>query len=247
MSGTGMSFGAAALGGLASFLSPCVLPLVPAYLCYIAGASLEELTAEDGAPRALSYRALTTALLFVLGFSTVFVALGASASALSRLLIGHLDILGRVAGIVIIVLGLHFTGLFRLRFLDREARFNPETGGGSLVGAYVVGLAFAFGWTPCIGPILGTILALAAAKDTLPYGAALLATYSLGLGVPFLLAAWGLRGFLKFATRFRRHLHAMEVATGALLVATGVLILFGSLQSLSYLLLDVFPGLGRLG
>ena len=242
-----VSYGAAALGGIASFLSPCVLPLVPAYLCFVAGASLDELGGEGAEQHRLSHRALATAALFVLGFSTVFIALGASASALSRQLVGHLDILSRVAGLLVILLGLHFTGLFRLRFLDREARFNPDARRGSLVGAYVVGLAFAFGWTPCIGPILGTILTLAAARDTLPYGASLLAVYSLGLGVPFLLAAFGLRGFLAFSARFRRHLHAMEVATGAMLVVTGVLVFAGSLQSLSYFLLDWFPGLGKLG
>jgi cytochrome c-type biogenesis protein len=242
-----LSYGAAALGGIASFLSPCVLPLVPAYLCFVAGANLDELSGPDAERRGLSHRTLLTALLFVLGFTTVFVALGASASALSRILIGHLNVLGRLAGILIILLGLHFTGLFRLRFLDREARFNPDTRRGTLIGAYVVGLAFAFGWTPCIGPILGTILALAAARDTLPYGASLLAVYSLGLGVPFLLAAWGLRGFLAFSARFRRHLHAMEIATGLLLVATGILVFLGSLQTLSYFLLDLFPGLGKLG
>lgn len=242
-----LSYGAAALGGIASFLSPCVLPLVPAYLCFVAGANLEELNGPDAERRGLSHRTLLTALLFVLGFTTVFVALGASASALSRLLVGHLDVLGRVAGVLIILLGLHFTGLFRLRFLDREARFNPDARRGSLIGAYVVGLAFAFGWTPCIGPVLAAILAVAGSETSVARGAVLLAAYSAGLGAPFLLAAFAMRPFVGLLKRLRSRFVYVEKVMGALLVLTGIAFLGGWITSASFWLLETFPALGRLG
>lgn len=246
-----ISYFAAALGGLVSFLSPCVLPLVPAYLCFVAGTSLDRVldqsTGQASLSRDLSRRMLLSALAFVLGFTVVFVALGASASAIHRLLIGHLDILARIAGAAIVLLGLHVMGVLRLPVLNREVRLQPSARGGTLGGAFLVGLAFAFGWTPCIGPILGTILAIAAHDDRLVYGVSLLTTYSLGLGVPFVLAALGMRAFLRVSVHLRRHMRALERGTGALLVLTGALIFAGSLQSLSYYLLDAFPGFARLG
>jgi len=248
MTGIEIGFMAAGLGGLISFLSPCVLPLVPAYLCFVAGISHDRLT--DAGARdnpELRRQVMAGAVAFVLGFTTVFVALGASASAISNLLVGQLDILGKIAGAVIVLFGLHMAGLLRIPWLNREARFAPDQRGGGLLGAYIVGLAFAFGWTPCIGPILGAILAVAASQDTLTSGMALLAVYSLGLGVPFLLAAWGVRAFMGFMQRFRRHLHTVELVSGGLLIVTGVMIFFGSLQSFSYLLLELFPALGTIG
>ncbi len=189
---------AAAIGGLISFLSPCVLPLVPAYLCFIAGTSLEELTREDAQGKPLASEGLTQrvalgAVGFVLGFTTIFVALGASASAINPLIVQHKDILSRIAGGIIIVFGLHYMGLFRLAFLDREARFHIAGSGEGersplmqFASPYLLGLAFAFGWTPCIGPILATILTIAAAQESLTAGLSLLTVYSLGLCIPFL-------------------------------------------------------------
>lgn len=247
MTGIEISYPAAAIAGLISFLSPCVLPLVPAYLCFVAGSSLEQLTQSAPASPELRGRVMAAAIAFVLGFTTVFTALGASASVINQLLLGQLDLAARLAGAIIVLLGLHTAGVLRIALFNREARFAPAVRGRGLVGAYVVGLAFAFGWTPCIGPILGVILAVAASNDTLSYGVSLLLAYSLGLGAPFLLAAWGMRGFMEFMRRFKSHIRKLEIATGGLLVATGVLIFFGSLQSLSYWLLETFPALGKIG
>lgn len=242
-----MSFAVAALGGAISFLSPCVLPLVPAYLCFVAGTTLERLTGPEDEAEASYRKVLPAAIAFVLGFTTVFVALGASASAVNRLLLGNFEIISQIAGAVIIVFGLHYMGLFRIALLYREARFNPDRIGGGAIGAYVVGLAFAFGWTPCIGPILATILTLAASSDSLERGVALLTVYSLGLGVPFLLAALAIKPFMKFLTRFRRHLRKVEIGAGLLLVATGVMMLTGTFSQFGYYLLEAFPALGRIG
>ncbi len=246
MGGFDISYLAAAGGGLISFLSPCVLPLVPAYLCFLAGVSLEELTGKEAA-RPVMPRALLAALAFVLGFTTVFVTMGASASAVSGLVMQHMGVIGKVAGVVIIVLGLHYVGLFRIALLDRELRFNPRRIWGGWIGAYVIGLAFAFGWTPCIGPILATILTIAASRESLGFGTSLLTVYSLGLGIPFLLAALAVKPFLKFVGRFRAHLHKVEMGAGALLVVTGVMIFTNSLQSMGFYLLEMFPALGNIG
>jgi cytochrome c-type biogenesis protein len=242
-----VSYAAAAGAGLLSFLSPCVLPLIPAYLCYIAGTSLEDLTAEGGVDRALARKVAIAALAFVLGFSTVFVVMGASASAINRLIFDHIDIISKVAGAVIVIFGLHYMGLFKIAFLYREARFNPQKTPAGLLGAYVLGLAFAFGWTPCVGPILSTILAIAAGQDSVVYGVSLLSVYAAGLGIPFMIAALAVEPFMKFLGRFRRHLHKVEMAAGALLVVTGVLIFTDSLQVLSYWLLEAVPILGEIG
>ncbi|MCF8470669.1 MAG: cytochrome c biogenesis protein CcdA [Parvibaculum sp.] len=259
VAGLDMSYAAAAAGGLISFLSPCVLPLVPAYLCFIAGTSLEELTREDaeGKPLAsegLTARVATGAIGFVLGFTTIFVALGASASAINPLILEHKELLGRIAGGVIIVFGLHYMGLFRIAFLNRDARFHiPGSGEGArspfmqFASPYLLGLAFAFGWTPCIGPILATILTIAAAQESLTSGVALLTVYSLGLGIPFLAAAFAVRGFLTFAARFRRHMHKVEIAAGVLLVGTGLMMVTGTFERIAIFIIDTFPVLARLG
>jgi len=242
-----LSYVAAAAGGAISFLSPCVLPLVPAYLCFVAGTSLERLVEQGNVDRALARTVLLSSLAFVLGFSTVFVIMGASASAINRIVFQHIDVISKVAGILIIVFGLHYMGLFRIALLNREARFNPERKRAGLIGAYLIGLAFAFGWTPCIGPILATILTIAASRDSLWYGVSLLAVYALGLGIPFLAAAFAINPFLQFMRRFRRHLHKVEIGAGLLLVATGVLIFSNNLGQLGYYLLEAFPALGRIG
>ncbi|MZR31241.1 cytochrome c biogenesis CcdA family protein [Sneathiella litorea] len=249
MAGLEISYLAAAGGGIISFLSPCVLPLVPAYLCLVAGTSLEELAEpeESGSLKGIDWRVVATSIIFVLGFSTVFVLLGASASYINRLLIEHLELLSKIAGGVIIIFGIHMTGLVRIPLLYREARFNDLEKPRSWIGAYVIGLAFGFGWTPCIGPILGTILAIAASDSSLGYGVSLLGVYSLGLGIPFILAAFTINRFLSFMRGFRRYFKLVEVATGLILIATGLLIFTGQFQILAYWFLETFPGLATLG
>jgi len=234
---------AAVAAGILSFLSPCVLPLVPPYLTFIAGTTIEEL-AEVGETRARR-DTLFAALLFVAGFATVFVTLGATASVFGQIVRAHIEFLSLVAGLAIIAMGLHFLGLFRLAFLYREKRFSVEKPIG-LWGAYLMGLAFAFGWTPCIGPILAAILALAGTEDTVARGAALLAVYSAGLGIPFIIAALAMAPFLHFMQRFRAHFGKVERVVGVLLVVTGVAFITGGVQRASYWLLDACPGLANL-
>jgi len=233
------------VGGILSFVSPCVLPLVPPYLCYIAGLSLDEL-AETGAPGRSGAHVIRSALAFVLGFSTVFVALGATASLIGQSLARHLDVLTIIGGIAVIVMGLHFLGAFRIPLLYRQARLHIDRPPG-MVGGYVLGLAFAFGWTPCIGPVLAAILFVAGSEETAARGAFLLLVYSLGLGVPFLLAASFSPAFLTWASRFRRHLPGVEKAMGGLLVLTGILFLTGQMSVMSFWLLEKFPGLATIG
>jgi cytochrome c-type biogenesis protein len=236
---------AALVAGMLSFLSPCVLPLVPPYLVYLTGASLERLADAETKPR-VRRETIVAALLFVLGFSTVFVALGASASAVGAVLRIYSNELAIVAGIVIIVMGLHFLGLTPIAWLMREKRFDVAKPVG-LWGAYLMGLAFALGWTPCIGPILAAILAVAASQATVAKGAGMLAIYSLGLGVPFLVAALAVEPFAAFLVRFRAHLGLVEKAMGGLLVLTGIAFLTGTVGEVSYWLLDTFPMLGKIG
>ena len=240
-----VSIPAALIAGLVSFLSPCVLPLVPPYLIYLTGATIEHV--ENKEPASASKRAIMmSALLFVLGFSTVFVALGASASLIGGLIRAWSAELSILAGIVIIIMGLHFLGLTRIGLLMREGRLTAPKPVG-LWGAYIMGLAFAFGWTPCIGPILAAILALASSEDTVASGAGLLFVYSLGLGIPFLLAAGFAPIFLGWSKNFRRHLPKVEKAMGVLLVLTGALFITGQMATLSYWMLETFPGLATLG
>jgi cytochrome c-type biogenesis protein len=239
-----VSIPAAAAAGLLSFLSPCVLPLVPPYLTFLAGTTAEDLATEE---RELARRdILLAALLFVCGFSTVFVALGATASVFGRVLRANLHLLSAGAGVVIIIMGLHFLGLFRIALLYREKRAHVEKPMG-LFGPYVMGLAFAFGWTPCIGPILAAILAVAGTQDTAWQGAGLLAVYSAGLGLPFLGAAVAMQPFLDFLARFRRHFDKVEKIAGGLLVAAGIAFLTGGMQEFSFWLLQSFPALANFG
>ena len=236
---------AALLAGLVSFLSPCVLPLVPPYLVYLAGTSLERLADED--PKTGStYQTVLAALLCVCGFATGFVALGASASVFGALLRAYSYQLGLVAGVAIIIMGLHFLGITPIALLYRQKRAEMAKPVG-LWGAYAMGLAFAFGWTPCIGPILAAILAVAASEQTVAKGAGLLAVYSAGLGIPFLLAAFAIEPFAKFLARFRRHLGYVERVMGALLVLTGIAFLTGFVGQASFWLLEMFPALGTIG
>jgi cytochrome c-type biogenesis protein len=242
-----VSVQAALLAGIISFLSPCVLPLVPSYLCFITGATLDELSDGDGASVSQQRRAFLAALMFVLGFSTVFVTLGASASVAGQLLREYLGVLSQIAGVFIILMGLHFLGAFKLAFLHREARYHHHSRPVGLLGAYGIGLAFAFGWTPCIGPILATILTIAASEQDVARGAGLLAIYSLGLGIPFLLAAAGVGTFLGFFGYFKRHLVMVERLMGGLLVLTGIMFLTGSMQTMAYWFLEQFPWPATIG
>jgi cytochrome c-type biogenesis protein len=240
-----VSIPAALIAGLVSFLSPCVLPLVPPYLIYLTGATVEHVANDEAA--ASSKRAvMMSALLFVLGFSTVFVALGASASLIGGLIRAWSAQLSILAGIVIIVMGLHFLGLTRIGLLMREGRLPiPKPVG--LWGAYVMGLAFAFGWTPCIGPILAAILSIAAAEATVAKGAGLLAVYSAGLGIPFLIAAFMVEQFSTLFSRMKAHLATVERAMGVLLVVTGIGFLTGAVTNVSVWLLETFPSLQSFG
>ena len=239
----------AAGAGALSFLSPCVLPLVPPYLCYMAGVSVEDFRNDDGTATAGSNRTalLTASIAFVFGFSTVFVALGAGASSIGQLLREWQQPLAMVAGLLIILMGLNFLGVLRIPLLSREARFQAGGQPASVTAAYVMGLAFAFGWTPCIGPVLGPILTLAGGSATVGEGAALLAAYSAGLGIPFIVAALFSGAFMRFAGRFRSQLGRVEKVIGALLVVAGILFLTGGVQTASYWLLETFPALGTLG
>ncbi len=239
----------ALLAGALSFLSPCVLPLVPPYLCYMAGISVEQFRGEGNPVVVVNTRraVLGAALFFTLGFATVFVALGAGASTIGVLLRQHLDLLSKIGGLIIIIMGLNFLGVFRIGLLSREARFQGGGKPATLPGAYVMGLAFAFGWTPCIGPVLGAILGVAASRETVGDGALLLAIYSLGLAVPFWIAAGFSGAFMRFLSRFRRHLGAVEKLMGGLLILTGLAFMFGLVSMVAIWFQQTFPILMQIG
>lgn len=247
MGGFDISYAGALVAGLLSFASPCVLPLVPPYLCFLGGVTMQQLTDTESIQARGARRVWVTAIAFVLGFASVFIALGATATMFGNLVAEHLQILSYIAGAVIIVLGLHFLGLFRIGILYREARFHIGQRPAGVIGAYVVGLAFAFGWTPCVGPVLAAILFVAASEESALYGATLLAVYAAGIGIPFLVAALAAGPFMAFVKRFRKHLNRVEQALGVLLVATGILFLTGSMADMAYWLLETFPGFGTIG
>ena len=232
----------ALVAGVVSFLSPCVLPIVPPYLAYMSGVSVSDLNRAEG-PRS----ALVPAIFFVMGLSTVFLLLGFAASALGKVLLSYSDLFSTVAGLVVMVFGAHFVGVYRIAFLDREARLEVGDQGGSAMGAYVLGLAFAFGWTPCIGPQLGAILSLAASEASIAKGLVLLGTYAIGLGIPFIMVALylprlgGLMGWMK------AHMAQIERVMGLLLWTVGLLMLTGGFSDFSFWLLETFPALARLG
>lgn len=237
-----------ALGaGVLSFASPCVLPLIPAYLCFLGGASLDELTAEGGVDKHVQRRVFISAIAFVLGFATVFVMLGATATAVSSMVAENINILSKIAGVIIVIFGLHYMGVFKIGFLNFEKRMHIESKPTSLIGAYIIGLAFAFGWTPCVGPILATILMVAASGDDVMYGVSLLAVYAAGIGFPFLLAAFAVKPFMAFLGRFRKHMRTVELSIGGLLVLTGIAIFTGSLAEVSNWILETFPAIAEVG
>ena len=237
----------ALIAGLLSFLSPCVLPLVPPYLCFLGGTTFDQLTSEDETPSHVYTTVVMSSVAFVLGFTTVFVILGATATAAGQLLAANLTLLAKIAGVVIIIAGLHFLGVIHLPILHREARYHSDSRPAGLVGAYVIGLAFAFGWTPCIGPVLGAILAVAAGEDSVRQGVSLLFVYSLGLGIPFVVAAIAIRPFLSTMQRFKRHLATVEKMLGGLLVLTGILFFTDAMTLISTWMLELFPGLAKIG
>ena len=225
-----MGIPAAFVAGLVSFLSPCVLPLVPGYVSLISGVGVEELKAQE---TAVLRRVMLNSIAFILGFSIVFVILGALSTEVGQIASQYKSVLAQVAGVLVIVFGLHLTGILRIKALYADKRLHNVKGGNTPWGAFVIGFAFAFGWTPCVGPILSGILVIAAAQNSVGKGILLLTVYSLGLAVPFLLTALGIERFMKFYTGFRRHMHVVEVASGALLIALGVLLVFGKFTLLA--------------
>ncbi|MEN8895274.1 MAG: cytochrome c biogenesis protein CcdA [Yoonia sp.] len=233
----------ALVAGLLSFLSPCVLPIVPPYLAYMGGVSVTDMEDELAARR----RVLLAAAFFVLGLSTVFLLLGFAFSAMGRMFLQFQDYFTTVAGIVVMIFGAHFIGVFRIGFLDREARVETGDRGGSALGAYVLGLAFAFGWTPCLGPILGTILGLAASEASLIRGTVLLGAYAIGLGIPFLLVAAFFPRLKGPMAWMKRHMDRIERISGLLLWTVGLMMLTGHFTTFSWWLLERFPTLATLG
>ena len=218
--------------GLISFLSPCVLPLVPGYISIVSGFSLDQLKAEQK-NTSLTHTVLLNSIMFIIGFPVTFITLGASATWIGQVLISRMQLFYRIAGLIIIIFGLHLLGIFRINALYQDKRFHSIQKPRGVLGALVLGLAFAFGWTPCIGPILAGILTIASTKQTVSQGVVLLAVYSMGLGIPFLMTSLGLNKFLAFYGRFKRHFHAVEMVSGGLVIIVGVLILTNNLSRLA--------------
>lgn len=237
---TNVSLLAAFAAGFLSFVSPCVLPLIPGYISFVSGVSVDEMRG-DTAPATSRLQVFLTSLAFVLGFSIVFVLLGASATAIGKFMFARLPLLSKIAGAILIVFGLHTMGVFRLAILDNEKRVHSQKKPAGPLGAMLVGVAFAFGWTPCIGPILGGILAIAGSKNSVREGVTLLAVYSLGLGIPFLLTSLAINQFFGAAKKIRRYYHAIELTSGALLVVIGVLIISGQLTIITRYLQPYLP------
>jgi cytochrome c-type biogenesis protein len=236
-----VTYVAALIAGLLSFISPCVLPLIPGYISFVSGVSLDEMRAGGTGARSSRRHVVATSLAFILGFSLVFIAFGASASAIGKFVLRNLPLLGKIAGIVIIIFGLHTMGVFKLRFLEMEKRAHAQAKPAGLLGAMLVGVAFAFGWTPCIGPILAGILAVAGSRETIRDGVILLAVYSLGLAIPFLLTSLAIDRFFAFTARIRRYYHTIELVSGGMLVVIGLLIFTGQFTLITQFLQPYLP------
>ncbi|HDI51020.1 cytochrome c biogenesis protein CcdA [candidate division KSB1 bacterium] len=236
----------ALLAGLTSFISPCVLPLVPAYISFISGVSVEDLVETDRKHRGTQKIALKS-LIFILGFSLIFILLGASATFIGKFLLSQLHFFTKVGGVIIVIFGLHLTGIFKIRFLNYEKRFHTRGNQLGVVGIFGLGIAFAFGWSPCIGPILAAILALASTQETVLQGVLLLSFYSLGLAIPFFLTGLATSSLLRFFSSLKRHFRTVEIISGLFLVLIGVMIFFNLFSILSNLLIQWFPGLGNIG
>ena len=232
--------------GLISLISPCVLPIVPGYLSFISGVSFEEMQSTSNRS-AIRKRIMLNALFFIFGFSVVFISLGASATAIGQFLSEQQNTISKIAGGIIVIFGIHMTGIYKIPFLNYEKRFHTEGKKLGLLGAFLVGFAFAFGWTPCIGPILAGILVLASRQETIGQGILLLTSYSLGLGIPFFLTALSLSAFFNVFNKFKRHLHKVEIVGGILLIVIGVLIMTNYLTILSGYFAKWFPFLNELG
>ena len=232
--------------GLFSFISPCVLPLIPAYISFVSGISIDSLQSEQESQGRL-FKVFLSTLIFVLGFSAVFVLLGAGASFIGRLLFVYRVWFNRTAGVLIVVLGLHMTGIYRIGFLEYEKKIHVRENPFGVIGIFLIGAAFAFGWTPCIGPILAAILALAAQKGTIGSGMIMLAVYSAGLGLPFIVTGLALNRFLAVYKRLRKHLRTVEIIAGVFLLVIGGLIFFDMFSILSGYLIQLFPGLTDIG
>jgi cytochrome c-type biogenesis protein len=233
----------ALMAGTISFLSPCVLPIVPPYLAYMSGVSINDMRDEKAGRR----KAVVTALFFVMGLSTVFLLLGFTASVFGAFFLRNQEIFAQISGLIVVAFGLHFLGVFRIPLLDREMRMETGESTGSALGAYVLGLAFAFGWTPCIGPQLGAILSLAASEASISRGTLLLGVYAAGLGIPFLLSAMFLTRSMSLMNKMKKHMKAIERVMGVLLIIVGLALLTGAFSNFQYWMLETFPGLAYLG
>ena len=242
-----ITFFGAFVAGLLSFVSPCVLPLIPAYISFLGGATLGQLTEEGGVDSATQRRVFYSAFAFVLGFSTIFISLGATATALSTLIAQHSLLLSQIAGTILVIFGLHYMGVFRIDFLNFEKRFHLENKPAGLIGSYILGLAFAFGWTPCVGPILASVLMVAASGDSTSYGISLLTVYAAGLGIPFLIAAFAVKPFMAFISRFKKQMRKIEITISVLLIITGIAIFTGDLAEVANWLLNTFPVFTKVG
>jgi cytochrome c-type biogenesis protein len=243
---TDVSLVAAFVAGFFSFISPCVLPLVPGYISFISGVSFEDMQKTGAAATRTRRQMLLTSVAFVAGFSLVFIAFGASATALGKTLVRQRDVLSKVAGVLVVLFGLHLSGLFRIKWLDRDTRLQTGRRPAGPLGALLVGIAFAFGWSPCIGPILGGILTIAGSRDTVSEGVALLAVYSAGLGVPFLLTSLAVDRFFITSARIRRHYRLIELVAGGMLIVLGVLIFTDRFTLLARYIDRWFPWLTNL-
>ncbi|MCP4568058.1 MAG: cytochrome c biogenesis protein CcdA [FCB group bacterium] len=236
----------ALFAGFLSFVSPCVLPLIPGYLSFISGLSIDQLS-DKSRRKSNVLRVGASSLLFVFGFSTVFILMGASATFIGDWLREHMSVFNKIAGVVLVLFGLHVMGLFKIKTLNYEKRFHTNSRRFGMISAYFIGLAFAFGWTPCIGPILGAILTVAANEGSVTRGIVLLSFYSAGLGIPFIIFAVLFNYFVGFSGFFKRHFHTVEIISGLLLIAVGILIFFNMLQVLSVYLMEWFPFLQNIG
>ena len=225
--------------GLISFLSPCVLPLIPGYISYISGSSLNELVEKKNIN-------LFPIFLFTIGFSTVFIIFGAASTFLGQTLLQNSNELRIIAGLIIVILSLHIVGVINLKFLNYEKRIQTNLNK-NFFSPILVGMAFAFGWTPCIGPILGSILVLASTEESLGRGVLLLSSYSIGLAIPFILSGYLMQKFLLFSKNFRKNIDKVSKIGGIILLITGLLIITNQLQALGYYLLDIFPFLQNFG
>ncbi len=243
---TNVTYLAALFAGLLSFISPCVLPLVPAYISFISGVSMDELRNAER-QQELTLRLMISSLLFIGGFTLVFVLLGATATFVGGFLLKNLGIISKIAGVVLIIFGLHVAGLIKIPFLNYEARFQTGSKPSSAIGAIFVGSAFAFGWTPCIGPILGGILAIAGSQETVGQGMLLLLVYSLGLGIPFFLTAIATQRLLRAMNRVKKHFKTVELVSGGFLIVIGVMMVFNLFTTLNGLLVRWFPWLTKIG